>query len=64
MTTTLHQIDFTFVEPGMGGMEMHMDPKLTLEQKMDLAYEELNDLYPEYEDTRILKIEDTDITDA
>lgn len=58
---TMHDIDFTFVVPGVGGLDMPMDPELSYDEKLELAYDEIRQMHPDYEDVTILKIEDTGI---
>lgn len=53
---TLHQADFTFNEPGVGGIELDLDPKLTEDQKKDAAIEEIEFAYPTYSDVEVTKI--------
>ena len=58
---TLHDIDFTFVEPGVGGMEMPMDSTLDYDEKLQLAHDQIAAAYPDYEDVHIVKIVDSGI---
>jgi len=58
---TVHDVDFTYVEPGIAGMEIPMNPALDYDEKLELAYEAIREAYPTFEDVTITSIKDTDI---
>lgn len=53
---TQHHVDFIFNEPGVGGIDLDIDPKLLLAQKEDAAREEIDYVHPTLSDVEITKI--------
>ena len=53
---TLHQVNFTYMIPEYGNIEMDIDPNIDQLEKEEMAIREIEDTFPEIEDIKITNI--------
>lgn len=55
---SLHRFEFVGLTQEWGEMEIDVDPSLNDDEKIDLAMDEIRDLYPDYFQIEIEKVEE------
>jgi hypothetical protein len=59
---TLHQIEFEYVLPEWGTLEMNIDETLETTEKESIAIREIKEVYPDIEDIKIISMKVIDGT--